>query len=408
MSPRSRQLQDVCEFIVDCLHTTAEDEGTGYPLIRTPNVGRGRLELSGVHRVSHDVYSARTVRAIPEAGDLILSREAPAGNVALIVEGQQVCLGQRTVHIRPNPAEVDAAYLCYYLLSRKKQAELLAGETGATAKHVNMRDIRQLDVSDLPDRATQSSLGAQLRAYDDLIANNQRRIALLEEAARQLYREWFVRLRFPGAEHTAVVDGVPSGWKRSTLRTVLSSLEDGDWIETKDQGGKEFRLLQVSNIAANSFVETGNYRFIDRETFGRLNCREVVPGQLLISRMPEPIGRAWLVREMAWRMVTAVDVAIAEPDTSEVEPLYLVQALNAPEHFAHCAQRAIGATRARIPRRVLAEVPLVVPSLKIQRTYAEHVAPMASQRAVLERMNAHLRTARDLLLPRLMSGQISL
>ena len=117
-------LNDVCELIVDCPHTTAPDEGKGYPLIRTPNIGRGRLLLDGVHRVSERVYRERVQRAIPQDGDLIFAREAPAGNVALIVNGQKVCLGQRTVLIRPDQSLVDPAYLTYYLLSPQKQHDL--------------------------------------------------------------------------------------------------------------------------------------------------------------------------------------------------------------------------------------------------------------------------------------------
>src|SRR5271165_3043709 len=100
-------LDDACEFIVDCLHATAPTQEDGYPLIRTPNVGKGRLELSGVLRVSEDTYQVWTKRAVPEAGDLILAREATAGNVAIIKEGEKVCLGQRTVHLRPDKTKVD-------------------------------------------------------------------------------------------------------------------------------------------------------------------------------------------------------------------------------------------------------------------------------------------------------------
>ena len=74
------QLKDICD-IYDCPHTTAKDEGKGYPLVRTPNVGKGRLILDGIHRVSEDVYNSRNARAIPEEGDLILAREAPVGMI---------------------------------------------------------------------------------------------------------------------------------------------------------------------------------------------------------------------------------------------------------------------------------------------------------------------------------------
>ena len=119
-------LDEVCEFVVDCLHKTAPTQSTGYPSIRTPNVGRGRLMLEGVNRVSEDVYAEWTKRAIPKPGDLIMAREAPAGNVAVIREGQTVCLGQRTVHLRPDHDKVDPNFLCYYLLAPRQQGALLA------------------------------------------------------------------------------------------------------------------------------------------------------------------------------------------------------------------------------------------------------------------------------------------
>ena len=97
----SRELSTLCALIVDCEHKTAPTQEHGYPSIRTPNVGKGKLILEEVNRVSEETYTAWTRRAIPLPGDLILAREAPAGNVAVIPDGVKVCLGQRTVLIRP-------------------------------------------------------------------------------------------------------------------------------------------------------------------------------------------------------------------------------------------------------------------------------------------------------------------
>ena len=192
MTTRSKTLDDVCEFIVDCLHTTAPTQDDGYPLIRTPNIGQGRLLLDAVYRVSEDTYNSRTRRAVPQPGDLILAREAPAGNVAVIKNGQHVCLGQRTVHLRPDQSQVDPDFLCYFLLTPRQQGLLLSGETGATSKHVNMKDIRRLTLANFPSLKIQRHTGQILSAYDDLIEMNRHRIRLLEQSARLLYKEWFV------------------------------------------------------------------------------------------------------------------------------------------------------------------------------------------------------------------------
>lgn len=165
------KLLDICEAIVDCPHSTAKDEGNGYPLIRTPNVGKGRLKLAGVHRVSENVYNLRNERAVPQVDDLILAREAPVGNVAIIRQGQRVCLGQRTVLIRPNKKCVDPDFLVYYLLSPELQHKLLSSANGATVSHLNMSSIRSLEVQ-VPDIEVQKRIGAILARIDDKIELN--------------------------------------------------------------------------------------------------------------------------------------------------------------------------------------------------------------------------------------------
>lgn len=214
-------LNDVCKFIVDCPHSTSPDEGMGYPLIRTPNIGKGRLILDNVHRVSEKVYHSRTVRAVPQDDDLIFAREAPAGNIAIIKNGEKVCLGQRTVLLRPDKTKVYPDYLVYYLLAPQQQHNLLKFATGATVPHINLPDIRNLQI-ELPPYTIQIKKARTLSTYDDLIENNNRQIKILEEAAQRLYKEWFIDLRFPGHESTKIVDGVPEGWEVCAIDDICS------------------------------------------------------------------------------------------------------------------------------------------------------------------------------------------
>ena len=181
-------LNEVCELIVDCPHSTASDEGKGYPLVRTPNIGKGRLVYNGMHRVCEDVYNKRNARAVPQEDDLIFAREATAGNVALIQKGEKVCLGQRTVLIRPNQKKVNPAFLTYFLLAPKQQYNLLSTANGATVAHVNLPTIRNLKI-DLPELSIQHRIATILSRYDSLIENYQKQIKLLEEAAQRLYKE---------------------------------------------------------------------------------------------------------------------------------------------------------------------------------------------------------------------------
>ncbi len=137
------RLTYITYLIEDCPHSTAKDEGKGYPLVRTPNIGFGRLSLNYVHRVSETVYNQRNVRAVPQTSDLIFAREAPAGNIAVIQEGEQVCLGQRTVLIRPFAQYILSDYLAYYILAPSSQQNLVDKSSGTTVPHVNLSDFRR-------------------------------------------------------------------------------------------------------------------------------------------------------------------------------------------------------------------------------------------------------------------------
>ena len=130
----------------------------------------------------------------------------------------------------------------------------------------------------------------------------------------------------------------------TTLESVAASLVDGDWIETKDQGGSAYRLLQVSNVGLGNFRETGNFRYVTDDTFERLNCTAIMEGDILISRMPDPVGRAWYVDYLKQPSITAVDVAILRPRRESDGP-FLELYLNSGPILAHSEQVATGTTR---------------------------------------------------------------
>ncbi len=374
MSKRLATLDGVCEFIVDCLHATAPIQDEGYPMVRTPNIGRGRLNLEGVYRVSLETYEKWTRRAVPQTGDLVLAREAPAGNVAIIKGGQQVCLGQRTVHLRPDPTQVDPDFLCYFLLAPKQQGVLLAGATGVTAKHVNMKDIRRLPLNELPTLEVQQRTAAVLSAYDDLIENNRRRIRLLEAAARQLYQEWFVRLRFPGHEHVAVVDGVPEGWEKVTLGEV-APFKYGKALKEDDRVPGQYPVYGSSGV-----IGTHESALIEG------------PGII--------VGRKGNVGSVYWSDDAFYPIDTVYYIEAENVSLYLYYILY-HTNFISTDVAVPGLNRDYAHSR---KVQIADPAL-LQK-FESIVAPIHAQLSVLRRHNTRLSKARDLVLPKLMNGEL--
>ena len=190
------KLSQACEFIIDCEHKTAPLSKGGYPSIRTPNIGKGYLILENVNRVNEETYKQWTKRAIPQKDDLILAREAPVGNVAIIPDKLKVCLGQRTVLIRPSKNIVCPKYLNYLLLGYDVQNLIQSLCNGSTVHHLNVQDIRNLEIGDLISVKEQEKIANVLSNYDDLIENNNKRIKILEEMAQKIYKEWFVDFKF--------------------------------------------------------------------------------------------------------------------------------------------------------------------------------------------------------------------
>ncbi len=392
-----RSLNDVCEFIVDCLHATAPIQESGYPLVRTPNIGRGRLNLEGVQRVSEETYRTWTKRAIPEPGDLILAREAPAGNVALVCEGQKVCLGQRTVHLRPDRAKVDPSFLSYYLNAPRQRARLLASETGATAKHVNMSDIRKLPIEDLPALDEQRHISAMLAAYDDLIEINRKRIQLLDESVRLLYHEWFVSLRFPGHEHSHLNNGVPEGWKEQHLSEVADINRES--LPSKYDGMIEY--IDISSVTPGSINCTTTYSVGDAPP----RARRVVRHGDVIWSCVRPNRRSYAV---IWQpipnLIVSTGFAVITPVT--VPTSFLLQAITTDSFVGVLEKHARGVAYPAVVAADFERSVILVPPLTLLEAFNVVAEPIISQTHTLRCLNVHLRAARDLLRPRLLCGGI--
>ena len=290
MLREKQSLLSICELIVDCEHKTAPTQETGYPSIRTPNIGRGRLILDGVNRVSEETYREWSKRAVPQAEDLILAREAPIGNVTIIPKNLRVCLGQRTVLIRPNKNKVCPMFLVYFMLGDEIQAKLLGRSTGATVSHLNMRDIRNLAFPKLPPLPTQRKIASILSAYDDLIENNTRRIKILEDMTSTIYRQWSVEFRFPGHENVPMVESelglIPRKWEILKFSDIVELLRKGV-VPSKfpEEIFAHFSIPAFDNGCMPSF---------DSGDIIRSNKYLVTENCVLVSKLNPHIPRVWL------------------------------------------------------------------------------------------------------------------
>ena len=259
MSWNEYGIEDVCELIVDCVNRTAPivDYETPYKMIRTSNVRDGWINLSDARNVTKDTFEKWTRRAVPRQGDVVLTREAPLGEVGIIRTDEPIFLGQRTVMYRANPDKILPHFLYYSLLSHDVQAQIKAFGFGSTVSHMRVPDAKKLQMK-VPDMVTQEKIICVMNSYDSMIEANQRRIQLLEESARLLYREWFVKLRFPGHETVAVVAGLPEGWKRINLLNFADVTYGfpfrADLFNSEKIGTPIVRIRDIQGVSTDTYT----------------------------------------------------------------------------------------------------------------------------------------------------------
>lgn len=353
------KLEDACELIIDAEHKTAPFQKEGYPNIRTPNIGKGRLILEGVFRVSEETYRLWTKRAIPQPNDLILAREAPVGNVAIVPKNELVCLGQRTVLLRPDIQKVNPQFLCYFLLGDEMQNSMLGKSGGSTVAHLNMKDIRALELGELPPLPTQQKIASILSAYDDLIENNLRRIKLLEEAAQHLYREWFVRFRFPGHETVKMVEGLPEGWERKRLgefcfvnQATISEKKAPDTIH----------YIDISSTNTGCFERPNEILFKDAPSRAR---RIVKHGDTIFSTVRPNRKTYALILEPFENLVASTGFAVLTPKRIEDFP-FVYLSVSSQDFVDKVSMVATGAAYPAVNQSDFEKMEIVVPPEKLR------------------------------------------
>lgn len=346
---------------------------------------------------------------IPESyilneGDLIVAMteqgEGLLGSTALVPQSNRFLHNQRLGLIDEVDETIfDRRFLYLLLNTRSVRAQISGSATGTKVRHTAPERIYRVRAT-VPNVSTQSAIADAVLAYDDLIDNNRRRMALLEDSARQLYREWFVRLRFPGHEHTPMVDGVPQGWERKPLVQITSFLKRGI-TPTYDDDAEGLVINQKC-------IRDGRVNL----ELARHQAKEVKPerliqiGDVLVNSTGEgTLGRVAQVKVSLSNCTVDTHVTIVRP-IDDIGVHYFGQALMEWEPiFSKMGKGATNQTE--LSPTAIGETIILVPSHTLLDQFELFAEPLYLQISNLTAQNQKLRQARDLLLPRLMNGELA-
>jgi len=312
---------------------------------------------------------------------------------------EQVFLGQRTMMYRADPAIVLPEYLSYCLQSFYVQQQIQSFGKGSTVAHMRVPDAKKLMLP-TPDISIQKVICRHLDGLDRAFEINIRRIALLEESARSLYRQWFIQRRFWGHERIRTVNDLPSGWSQCPAQQVIDFNP-----ATRFSKGQIAPFIPMTSLSESSMV-------IDpievREAGGGARFRN---GDTLLARITPCLenGKTGYVQFM----VTADQIATGSTEFIVMRPkgdysCWVYCLARTAEFRQHAINSMSGADgRQRVKEEALATLSITWPSTGILQQFEDAVRPMFSQIQVLTSANVRLREARNLLLPRLMDGRIS-
>ncbi len=325
--------------------------------------------------------------------DVVLTTRGTIGNTAFFsssVPYEHMRINSGMVILRCNEKRLLPAYLYHFLRSPQFFGQVNSLTSGVAQPQLPIRDMKHISMP-LPSLSLQRAIADVLSSYDNLIKNNRRRIRLLEEAARLLYKEWFVHLRFPGHERVTITDGVPEGWETKPLSEMADI--------TVGQSPKSIHYNTEGNgLPFHQGVRDFGFRFPSHRVYCTVQKRLAEPGDILFS-VRAPVGRINITID---RIVIGRGLSAIRSKSNQQNLLFY--ALR--NHFFREDIMGTGAIFAAITKKDLYQVRLLQPPDLVAGMFMEHVCPIDSQIENLHRATEVLAHARDLLLPRLMNGEV--
>lgn len=383
-------LHEVAESVQYGYTASASNTEIGPKFLRITDIVRPCIDWDSVPYCKVDDASFAKFSLAP--GDIVIARTgATVGHAKLIRHNESSVFASYLVRIRVDPSVADPGYVGRLVESDRYRRFVLSRVGGAAQPNANARVLASFQFR-LPEISVQKRVAAILGTYDDLIENNRRRIRLLEQSARLLYEEWFVRLRFPGHESATVIDGLPDGWEKRRLDELADV--------TMGQSPPSSRYNEIGEgLPFHQGVGDFGDQFVTHRVFTTAKNRISEPGDILCS-VRAPVGRLNVTTD---RVVIGRGLAAIRSRFDRQS--FLLRQLHV--HFYKEDMIGSGVIFAPVGKKELFAQRMLTPDDRLMALFEEQARPIDLQLRTLFIENGRLVRARDLLLPRLMNGEIA-
>ena len=388
MSWEKMKLIDCCVSIADGDHQPPPKSETGIPFVTIANIVNNQFDFTNSMFVPNYYYEKLDSKRKAQKGDILYSVVGSFGIPVFIKDNKPFVFQRHIAILRPN-RNIDARFLYYTMLSRDFYMKADAAAIGAAQRTVSLTALRNIEIT-VPPIETQRRIADILSAYDDLIENNRKQIKLLEEAAQRLYKEWFVDLRFPGHEHSTIVDGVPEGWEKKPLSSIADV--------TMGQSPKSEFYNQIGEgLPFHQGVGSYGNRFVKDETYSTSFTRIAEAGSILFS-VRAPVGRLNITKN---RIVIGRGIAALNHKNGLQSFLFYML----KERFFKDNLVGNGSIFASISKNELLNQEFIIPCEDVMAQYDKAARSIDDKIAALDRQTEQLTQARDRLLPKLINNK---
>lgn len=422
----TRRLDELCVQITDCPHSTPQWLSSGKLVLRNFNIHNGRIDLSNVSYTDDETFFARNKRATPIPGDIVMSREAPMGEVAIIPNGFECCLGQRMVLLHPDATVCNGKFLMFSLLSPFVQKQIKRSDTtGSVVSNLCIPDLCALEIPYVSIER-QECIVALLSDIDAKIDNNNAIAAELEGMAKDLYDYWFVQFDFPDENgkpykssggkmvwNDELKREIPEGWEISKASALLD-VTRGVSYSAKDLLGKGVAMINLNTFNTDSTfkkngMKTYSGKYSDEKKVQPYDLLMCVTQQTDIDMTGRSnvIGKTFLMPNLGFDndVVMSMDVAKLSCPSRWWLPFfhYLFQTFYAHRFITGYAN---GTKIKHLDVEAALNVPFVKASDSLVKQYANIALSISEKQSTIILENMELASLRDFLLPMLMNGQV--
>jgi len=411
------QISELCDVIVDCVNKTAPslDYETPFKMIRTANIKKGRINLDGCRSVSKETYEKWTRRATVDEGDVLLTREAPMGEIGLVNFQETVFLGQRIMQYRANPNKLDSDYLLYAFLSPDLQYQFKRhNNSGSTVSHIKVPDCSKFEIS-LPSLIEQKKISKVLRDLDKKIELNNKINAELEAMAKLIYDYWFVQFDFPDANgkpykssggkmvyNKELKREIPDGWGVDIINNIIE-VKDGthDSPKAKESG---YPLITSKHLKLEG-LDFENANLISKEDYKNVNKRSKVDTGDILFSMIGSIGEIYKVDEKNINFAIK-NVALYKSSKKPEYINFIYTFLKSYDMQRYMGNVTSGSIQKFIGLGALRNMPILVNDDVIMK-FVKTTEYLFQKKTLIKLENQELTKLRDWLLPMLMNGQVT-